>query len=90
MSIGQAKERAEIALEIVKTRREREAALHRQLASHIQRLKEAHAQISAGTHPSPPELTTATSGSPQRVRHRSQAPPESPGPAQAQGAEESE
>ena len=31
MSIGQAKERAEIALEIARTRKEREAALHRQV-----------------------------------------------------------
>lgn len=82
MSADEARERVEMSLEAKKESREQEEALYRQLAQHIQRLKEAHAQITAGTHPSPPETAT---GSTHRVRHRSRPPSESPGPPLVSG-----
>ena len=71
MTVGQARERLEIALELEIDRKKREEALHCQLVQHVQRLKEAHAQITGGTYPNPPE---SIAGSPYRMRHRSVAP----------------
>ena len=81
MSVGQARERIGIALAQGIERKEREDALHRQLTQHILRLKEAHAQMTTGAQ-RPPEVVCSTTGSPQRVRHRSRPPSASPGPFQ--------
>jgi len=82
MSVGQARERVDFALAMEKERTEQEEALHQQLAQHIQRLKEAHAQITGGAQPCPPELAGTNTASPHRVRQRSRPPPgESPAPA---------
>ena len=85
MSEDLARERAGIALEMEEERRKRDAVLHQQLAQHIQRLKEAHAQIVSGTHPSHREIAIAPTGSPTRIRHRSRPPTESSGPGVAFG-----
>jgi len=84
MTVGQARERLEIALELEKDRKKREEALHCQLVQHVQRLKEAHAQITGGTYPNPPE---SIAGSPYRMRHRSVAPSASPAPTLATPAD---
>lgn len=84
MSVGQARERVELVLAAESKRKEREEVLHQQLAQHIQRLKDAHAQIMGGAQPCPPEIASTTHGSPHRLRQRSRPPPgESPAPAGA-------
>jgi len=83
VTTDQARGHLEPAMDAALQRRAREEALHRQLAQHIRRLKEAHAQITSGCHPSPPETACSSNGSPHRVRHRSRPPSESLGPAPA-------